>query len=90
MRGYISTHRNDISYSALYAAQEDVFVKIAEGKNKNDVKETIYKMDKTQKTLLDNFLTARNQGLLFSKGNVNPETGKPTIVDPDTNRPKYK
>jgi hypothetical protein len=31
----------------------------------------------------------RNQGLLFSKGNVNPETGKPTIVDPDTNRPIY-
>jgi hypothetical protein len=51
--------------------------------------ETIYKMDKIQKTLLDNFLTARNQALLFSKGNVNPETGKPTIVDPDTNRPIY-
>lgn len=46
-------------------------------------------MDKTQKTLLENFLTARNQGLLFSKGNVNPETGKPTIVDPDTGRPIY-
>ena len=46
-------------------------------------------MDKCQKTLMENFLTARNQGLLFSKGNVNPETGKPTIVDPDTNRPIY-
>lgn len=46
-------------------------------------------MDKTQKVLLDNFLTARNQGLLFSKGNVDPTTGKPTIVDPDTNRPIY-
>jgi len=44
---------------------------------------------KLKKTLLDNFLTARNQGLLFSKGNVNPETGKPTIVDPDTNRPSH-
>ena len=40
-------------------------------------------MDKVQKNLLENFLTARNQGLLFSKGNVNPETGKPTIVDPN-------
>ena len=81
-RGYISTHRNDISYSALYAAQEDVFVKIAEGKDQGNLSETIYRMDKTQKTLLDNFLTARNQGLLFSKGNVDPLTGKPTIVDP--------
>lgn len=51
--------------------------------------ETIYKMDKVEKTLLDNFLVARNQGLLFSKGNVNPQTGKPTIVDPDTNRPEH-
>jgi len=59
-RGYISTHRNDISYSALYAAQEDVFVKIAEGKDQGNLSETIYRMDKTQKTLLDNFLTARN------------------------------
>ncbi len=45
--------------------------------------ETLYRMDKVQKNLLENFLTARNQGLLFSKGNVNPETGKPTIVDPN-------
>ena len=81
-RGYISTHRNDASYSALYAAQEDVFVKIAEGKDQGNMTETIYRMDKVQKNLLENFLTARNQALLFSKGNVNPETGKPTIVDP--------
>jgi len=46
-------------------------------------------LDKVQKNLLDNFLTGRNQALLFSKGNVDPTTGKPTIVDPDTNRPIY-
>lgn len=50
--------------------------------------ETIYKMDKIQKNLLETFLTGRNQSLLFSKGNVNPLTEKPTIVDPDTNRPR--
>ena len=27
--------------------------------------------------------------MLFSKGNVDPKTGKPTIVDPITNRPIY-
>lgn len=88
-RGYISTHRADASYSALYAAQEDVFVKIAEGKDQGHLTETTYRLDKVQKNLLDTFLTMRNQGLLFSKGNVNPETNKPTIVDPDTNRPIY-
>ena len=44
--------------------------------------ETIYKMDKVQKNLLDTFLTGRNNALLFSKGNVDPRTEKPTIVDP--------
>jgi len=39
--------------------------------------------------LLDTFLTGRNNALLFSKGNVDPRTEKPTIVDPDTNRPVY-
>ena len=88
-RGYISTHRVDASYSALYAAQEDVFIKIAEGKDQGSMTETIYHMDTVQKNLLENFLTARNQGMLFSKGNVDPVTRKPTIVDPDTNRPIY-
>ena len=46
-------------------------------------------MDKVQQNLLETFLVGRNQALLFSKGNVNPQTEKPTIVDPDTNRPIY-
>jgi len=33
LRGYIQTHRFDASYSAQYAALEDVFIKIAEGKD---------------------------------------------------------
>ena len=45
-------------------------------------------MDKLEKNLLENFLTARNQGLLFSKSNIGPD-GKPTIVDPDTGIPVY-
>jgi hypothetical protein len=39
---------------------EDVFVKIAEGKNQGELTETIYKMNKLEKNLLENFLTARN------------------------------
>lgn len=87
-RNYITTFRNDISYSALYRAHEDQFIKISEGANKDNLsRETIYKMDNVQKILLDNFLTTRNQGLLFNKTNVNPKTGKSIIVDPDTGRP---
>lgn len=44
-------------------------------------------MEKKEKVLLDNFLYARNNGLLFNKCNVNPVTGKPTLQDPDTGRP---
>ena len=58
-RGYIATHRNDASYSALYAAYEDTFIKIADDKD-GQHKETIYRMDKLEKNLLENFLTARN------------------------------
>ena len=68
---------------------EDVFVKISEGKDQGNLTETIYKMNKTEKDLLNTFLEGRNNALLFSKGNVNPQTEKPTIVDPDTNRPVY-
>ena len=45
-RGYITTHRFDASYSAEYAALEDVFVKISEGKDQGSLTETIYRMDK--------------------------------------------
>lgn len=82
MRGYIQTHRFDASYSAQYAAFEDVFVNISKGKNEGGLGDAVYKMDSVQKNLLETFLTGRNNALLFSKGNVDPRTGKPTIVDP--------
>lgn len=87
-RNYITTHRVDDSYSALYAAHENVFINIAEGKDQGSLTETIYKMDKKEKNLLENFLAVRNNGLLFNKCNVDAN-GKPTIVDPDTGRPIY-
>ena len=88
MRGFITTHRNDIDYSSLYALEEDIFIKVS-GDKKDMPSNGIYKMDKTKKVLLDNFLTARNNALLFSKSNIDPVTLKPTIVDPATNRPIY-
>ena len=77
-RNYITTHRVDDSYSALYAAHENSFISIAEGKDQGNLTETIYKMDKKEKTLLDNFLYVRNNGLngrpfkiLLITGNLN-------------------
>lgn len=87
-RGYITTHRVDTSYSALFAAMEDTFISIAEGKDNGNLKETLYKMNKKEKELLNSFLEVRNNGLLFNKTNVDIN-GKATIVDPDTGRPIY-
>ena len=69
-RNYITTFRVDTSYSALFAAHEDVFVNISEGKNNGQLTETLYKMNKKEKDLLENFLYVRNNGLLFNKTNV--------------------
>lgn len=87
-RGYITTHRVDVSYSALFAAHEDVFVSIAEGKDQGCLTETMYKMNKKEKDLFENFMAVRNNGLLFNKTNVDIN-GKSTILDPDTGRPIY-
>ena len=62
-RNYITTHRVDDSYSALFAAHENTFISIAEGKDQGHLSETIYKMNKKEKDLLDNFLYVRNNGL---------------------------
>lgn len=88
-RNYISTHRVDISWSALYAAQEDVFVKIAKGEGNGSASEKIFIMNTCKKQLMESFLEARNNGMLFSKTNVDAKTGKPTIYDPVDNRPIY-
>lgn len=87
-RNYITTFRNDISWSSLYAAHEDVFIRIGEGKDRNSLNEVTYKMNKKEKELLENFLTSRNQGLLFNKTNIDVN-GKATIVDPGSGRPIY-
>lgn len=62
--------RVDTTYSAQYAAFEDQFIKIGKGDGNGELKETIYRMDKQEKVLLDNFMYVRNNGLLFNKTNV--------------------
>lgn len=83
----MTTFRADASWSSLYAIQENVFMSIADDKDKTKT-EGVYKMLKKEKELLDTFMYAMNTGLLLNKGNVDVN-GKATISDPDTGRPIY-
>ena len=65
---------------------EDTFVKIANGEAGGDYKEVIFRMPKINQVLLESFMTARNNSLLFGKSTMNAE-GKCTVHDPHTNRP---
>lgn len=85
-RNYITTFRNDIDYSSLFAATENVFIQVAQGKDVNSLVPTIYKMESKEKILLNNLLEVRNRGLLFNRTNVD-KNGKATIHDPATGRP---
>lgn len=85
-RNYISFHRNDDSYTTLYSRTEDLFVKIAYGKDEE--KERVFKLPTIEKNILDNFLQCRNNSLVFGKTNVDA-SGKSTIVDNITGYPVY-
>ena len=74
--------RVDVSYSAQFAATEQTFIQIAEGKDQKSLIPTVYKMDKKEKQLLDSFLFARNNGLMFNRSNVD-KNNKATIQDPE-------
>ena len=76
-RTFISTHRVDVDMSAAYQAYEDIFIQIGKNENSDD---PVYKLNKAEKTALDNFMEARNNALLYGKCDVD-ETGKPKITD---------
>lgn len=87
-RNWITTFRTDVDYSALYKAHEQVFIGIGEGKDKNSLKETIFKMTAAEKNCLESYLFVRNNGLLTNRSNIDTN-GKATISDPATGRPIY-
>lgn len=86
-RNFMTTFRCDISWSSLYAIQENVFMSICDDKD-SSISEGVYKMVKKEKELLDTFVYAQGTGLLLNKGNID-YNNKPTISDPDTGRPIY-
>lgn len=87
MRNCMTLIRVDDTYSSKYALMEDTLIKIGQGQNQGCLTETIYKLDPMKKNLIDNFMTAREQMLLLSKGNIGRD-GKPTLSDRQTGRPK--
>lgn len=74
-RTHIATHRVDVDMSAQFAAMEDVFISIGKGDGSTDA---VYKMNTAEKDLLDCFMEARNNALLWGKSNMD-ENGKPWL-----------
>ena len=63
-RNYISRHRASVDWSGDYAIRENVY--IADGKEGN---ETVYKLNKKEKDVIDTFLFARENSMIFSESN---------------------
>ena len=61
-RNYMTFFRCDVSWSSLYAIQENVFMKIADEKDSTK-QGGVFKMLKKEKELLDTFMYALNTGL---------------------------
>jgi hypothetical protein len=81
-RNYLTEHRNDISYSARYAQMEDQFIKISKGEGTGELKEKIFKLNKMEKDLFDNFQTVKNNHLLWGKTTMD-QHGKSTVLTED-------
>lgn len=81
-RNWITEHRNDISYSSRYAIMEDQFIKVAQGEGNGKAKEVIFKLNKMEKDLLDNFQTVKNNHQLWGKTTMD-KNGKATVQTQD-------
>ena len=98
MRNYITTHRCDDSFSSLYAAHEDTFISIGQGKDNGKLSETIYRLDKKEKALMESFMYVRNNGIdakFFLKRmrchyKMRLISGKPKVGNQKRNREIYR
>ena len=79
---WLTEHRNDISFSARYAQMEDQFIKIAQGEGTGELKEKIFKLNKMEKDLLDNFQLTKNNALLWAKTTMDAN-GKSSVITDD-------
>lgn len=79
-RGFINEIRVDIDASARYEAFEEAFIKLSRGSDANGWEDKLFRWPDKKKTLLSNFMSARNQSLLWQHTTMD-ENGKPTITD---------
>lgn len=79
---WITEHRNDISYSSRYAQMEDQFIKVSQGDGDGEMKSKIFKLNKMEKDLLENFNTVKNNHLLWGKSTMD-KNGKSTVLTED-------
>lgn len=81
-RNWITEHRNDISFSSRYAQMENQFIKVSQGEGNGEMKEKIFKLNKLEKDLFDNFQTVKNNHLLWGKTTMD-RNGKCTVQTED-------
>lgn len=79
-RGYISEIRVDIDASSRYEALEETFIKLSRGSDANGWESKIFAWPDKKKVLLDNFMQARNNGMLWQHTTMD-ENGKATLTD---------
>lgn len=80
MRGWITEHRCDIDASSRYLAMEDAFIKVTEEKDNGHQKDYLFKMPGMKKVLLDCFMQARNNSLMWQKSTMDAN-GHCTLQD---------
>lgn len=73
-------HRCDIDASSRYLAMEDAFVKVTEEKDNGHQKDYLFKMPGMKKVLLDCFMQARNNSLMWQKSTMDA-SGHCTLQD---------
>ena len=66
LTGWIGEIRCDIDASSRYLAMEDSFVKVVD-EGVGNAKAHVFKMPGMKKVLLDNFMDARNNGMIWNK-----------------------
>lgn len=77
--GWIQELRVDIDASARYLAMEDSFVKVIDD-GVGNAKSHVFKMPGMKKVLMDNFMEARNNGMLWNKTTMDAQ-GKCMLHD---------
>lgn len=80
LRQWISEIRVQTDYSHRYSALEKTFVKLSKGSEANGWSHKIFEWPERKKLLMDNFMAARNQAMLWQRGTMD-QHGHCTVTD---------